>query len=156
MAEKTSWAGAGASEADINTYLTHTGGAWNTWTPTVTQSGSVTVTVTRATYFRAGRLIEFHASLAVTGSGTSSNAILMSLPVTAASSGHPINGSGYVSDSSAGFNYPGLAYLNSSTTVGLVSTAVGGGIGLLGSVSFTAGLASGDSVFISGTYQAAS
>lgn len=154
MAEKT-FTSATLSSADVNTYCKHTGDAWNTWTPTVTQSGSVTVTVTRATYWRAGRAIHFQASLAVTGSGTGANPILMSLPVTAASSGHPITGGGYIYDATVG-NYPGVAYLNSSTTVGLISSTAGAGLGLLGSITLTAGLASGDSVFICGTYEAAS
>jgi hypothetical protein len=155
LAQKTAWDAAALTESDINTYLMHEGGAWTTWTPTLTQSGSVTVTVTRATYARSGRKIEFHASLAVTGTGTGANPILMSLPVTAASSGHPINGVGYIYDATVG-NYPGIAYLNSTTTVGLISSTAGAGLGLLGQITLTAALASGDSVFISGTYQAAS
>ena len=144
------------TSAQVNTYCKHTGDAWNTWTPTVTQTGSVTVTVTRATYFRAGRLIEFHATLAVTGSGTGSSQVLMSLPVTAASSGHAINGSGYITDTSASLNYSGFAYLSSTTAVGLSPAGSGVGFGLLGFVGFTAALASGDGIHISGTYQAAS
>lgn len=156
MGDKTTWNSLALPESDINTYLSHTGGAWNTWAPTLTQLGAVTVTATRATYFRAGRFIEFHATLAVTGSGTGSNSVLMSLPVPAASSGHSINGSGYITDASASTNYPGFAYLNSTTTVGLSPAGSSSGFGLLGFLTFTAALASGDGVQISGTYQAAS
>jgi hypothetical protein len=156
LAQKTAWSAAALTESDINTYLMHEGGAWTTWTPTLTQSGSVTVTVTRATYARSGRKIEFHAQLSVTGSGTGSNAILMSLPVTAASSNHPINGTGAVTDTSASQNSSGIAYLNSTTTVGIQPAGVGLGYGLLGFVGFTAALTSGDLIHINGTYEAAS
>lgn len=154
MAQKTSWTGAALTQTDINTYLMGEGGAWTSFSPTLTQSGSVTVTVTRASYARYGRTIHFNAVLAVTGSGTSSNEVLMSLPVTAASSAFIVGGGGYIVDASASLNYPGLAYLKTTTTIGLVPSTVG--IGLLGFNGFTAALASGDTVNISATYEAAS
>lgn len=54
------------------------GGIWADWTPTVTQSGSVTVTVTYARYFTAGKLVVLQAKLGVTGTGTTNNAIVIS------------------------------------------------------------------------------
>ena len=156
MAQKTSWTGAALTQTDIVTYLMGEGGAWTTWTPTLTQSGSVTVTVTRATYARYGRTIHFNAVLSVTGSGTSSNEVLMSLPVTAASSAFIIGGAGYLTDASASLNYHGLPYLKTTTTVGLSPAAAAIGFGLYGTISFTAALASGDAINISGTYEAAS
>lgn len=155
MAQKTSWNLATLTESDINTYLMGEGGAWSSWTPTVTQSGSVTVTVTRARFARYGRKIEFYALLSVTGSGTAANEVLMSLPVTASTSAYVINGAGYIVDASATTQYPGIAFLKTTTTVGLVPSNVTG-IGLLGALGFTAGLASGDTIQISGTYEAAS
>lgn len=155
MAQKTSWTGAALTQTDINTYLMGEGGAWSTWTPTLTQSGSVTVTVVWARYARYGRTIHFSAVLSVTGSGTSSNEVLVSLPVTAASSAFPVGGSGYVVDSSASTQYPGLPYLKTTTTIGLLPSATTG-LGLLGALGFTAALASGDAVAISATYEAAS
>jgi hypothetical protein len=156
MAQKTAWDGATLTESDINTYLMGEGGAWSTWTPTLTQSGAVTKTVTRAVYARYGRTIHFNAQLAVTGSGTSSNSVTISLPVTAASAGFITIGGGYIYDATASLNYHGLAYLLSTTTMALSPSAVGVGLGVLGTVSFTAALANGDSVNISGTYEAAS
>ena len=84
MAQKTSWNGAALTESDINTYLSGEGGAWTTWTPTLTQSGTVTATVTSAVYGRWGRLIVGQFRLSVTGTGTGSNAVTVSLPVTSA------------------------------------------------------------------------
>lgn len=51
--------------------------AWRSWTPTVTQSGSVTVTITYARYIVLARLVVVQARLAVTGTGTAANAIII-------------------------------------------------------------------------------
>lgn len=53
------------------------GGLSGTWTPTVTQSGSVTVTVTFATYKIRGRVVHTEIRLDVTGSGTGANDIVI-------------------------------------------------------------------------------
>ena len=156
MAQKTSWNGATLTEADINLYLMGEGGAWTTWTPTVTQSVSVTVTVASARFARYGRTIIFRTALTVTGSGTASNAVSMSLPATSAASGFVIPGGGLIFDTTASLNYPGLTYLSSTTAVGLVPSATNAN-GVLGAVGgFTAGLAAGDLIQISGVYEAAS
>lgn len=154
MADKT-FTTATLSSADVNTYLSHTGDAWNTWTPAVVQSGAVTVTATHARYYRAGRFIIFYTALTVSGSGTSSNNVTMSLPVTAASSGHTIPGGGLIFDSTASTNYPGIPYLASTTTVALVPSADNAN-GVLGAVGgFTAALAASDLIQIAGCYESA-
>lgn len=155
MADKTAWSSGPISEADILLYLNHTGGAWNTWTPIVTQSATVSISITHARWFRAGRFITFYTALTATSSGTGSNNVTMSLPVTAASSGHVIPGGGLIFDASAATNYPGFPYLSSTTTVALVPSASNAN-GVLGSVGgFTAALVSSDLIQISGTYEAA-
>lgn len=157
MAAKTSWNGAALTESDINTYLAGEGGAWRTYTPTLTQSGTVAATVTRAVWARYGRTIHFQVTLAVTASGTANNQVTVSLPATAASSGFTIIGGGYLTDATGPSNYAGITYLASTTTAGLQSTS-STALGLLGftGTPFTAALASGDTVNISGTYEAAS
>jgi len=158
VAQKTSWDGAVLSEADINTYLMGEGGAWTSWTPTATQSGSVPVTVTAAGYARHGRLIHFRAVLAVTGSGTGANTVVFSLPVACAG-GHNLNsplGQGLIIDSSASLWYPGILVRGSTTSNAYIvadTTAVNS---YLGAAGFTAGLASGDTIFLQGWYEAAS
>ena len=156
MAQKTAWDGAALTEADINTYLMGEGGAWTSWTPTVTQSGAVTVTNTRSRYARYGRTIHFSLELTVTGTGTGSNAIIVSLPVTAADSSGASGITGHIRDDSSGINYAFIGYGTSTTTFRLKSTSTDGALGLLGSTTFTAALASGDLIFASGTYEAAS
>jgi hypothetical protein len=154
MAQKV-WTNEALVAADFNTYLTGEGGAWTTFTPSVVQSGSVTVTNTRSRYARWGRLIIVTAKLAVTGSGTGSNTVTVSTPVTAASTDAVLLGFGTIFDSSASLEYKGIPYLASTSTVGLVptnSTATGA----LGANQFTAGLASGDIISIAFAYEAAS
>ena len=144
MAQKTSWTGATLTESDINTYLTGEGGAWTTWTPTLTQSGAVTVTVTHAVYGRWGRLIIVNFRLAVTGTGTAANAVTVSLPVTAARANMMV-GSGTVFDTSAGLSYSGAVFLPSTTTMDFRQHGSGTTIdNRLGVAGFTAALASGD------------
>jgi len=157
MAQKTAWDGATLTEADILLYLSGEGGAWSSWSPSVTQSGSVTVTNTRSTYARYGRTIHGQLSVSVTGTGTGANSITISLPVTAAAS-NVVIGQGTLKDASASnARFGGIAQLTSTTLMVLISTNVSVATpGALGSVDFTAGLASGDDIFVSFTYEAAS
>ena len=144
MAQKTSWSGAALTESDINLYLGGEGGAWTTWTPTLTQSGAVTATVTHAVYGRWGRLIIVNFRLAVTGTGTASNAVTVSLPTTAART-NMVVGTGNVFDQSTGLSYSGNIFLPSTTTLDFrqhgTGTATDNRLGVAG---FTAALASGD------------
>ncbi len=155
MAQKTAWTGAALTESDIVQYLAGEGGAWTSWTPTVTQSGSVTVTNTRSRYARYGRTIHVTLSLSVTGSGTGSNAVYVSLPATAAANGIYGIGGGSIFDTSASAEYRGLAYFDSTTTVTMQPTD-GSTSNFLGVTHFTAGLASGDLIRMAFTYEASS
>jgi hypothetical protein len=127
-------------------------GVWTSWAPTVTQAGSITKTVTYARYIKLGRLVIAQAYLAITGAGSSATAVTVSLPATAAQSALPV-GTFYLYDASAGFNYVVPASLASTTTVnGLIT----GTSGVIGTNTFTAALASGDSVLIDVKYESAS
>ncbi len=155
MAQKTSWTAATLTESDINTYLMHEGGAWTSWTPVVTQSNTPTITNTRSRYARAGRLIHFSIILTVTSAGTAANAILVSLPVTAASSSFVGMGTGYLFDASSSTYYPFFMAAASTTTFGLnrmqeTTTPT------LGVSGFSAALANGDLIRCHGFYESAS
>lgn len=129
--------------------------AWTTYTPTLTQSGAVTKTVTYAAYQRTGRMVTVSLILAVTGSGTASNTVTVSLPVTAKVANNLPVGIGGIFDTSVGTYNPGIVVFNTTTTAAMrpanstTSTFLGAGI-------FTAALASGDSVEMTITYEAAS
>ena len=156
MAQKTWVAGDVVTAADTNLYLSGEGGAWSTWTPTVTQSGSVTVTNTRSRFARYGRTIHFVTHLTVTGTGTASNSIAISLPVTAASANEAGGGVGYVFDSSAGIYYPGNILISTTATFNMMTTEAAASSPLLGVSGFTAALAVNDVIRAAGTYEAAS
>jgi hypothetical protein len=135
--------------------------AWTSYTPTFTQSGAVTKTVTYAKYTQIGKTVIFTVKLTATGAGTANNKIVIGLPVTAATSGpsgSPI-GTGSVFDTSAGTLTPGLTEMESTTTIGLqdATAQVTAGTSVLGltGTAFALALASGDVVSMSGAYEAA-
>jgi hypothetical protein len=107
-------------------------------------------------YAREGRKITVSLNLAITSAGTANTNVVVTLPVTAAHSAALVAGAGYILDASASAQYPGLPYLASTTTVGLMSTA-GTALGLLGATgtSFTAALASADVFQASFVYESA-
>lgn len=126
---------------------------WTTYTPTLTQSGAVTKTVTYARYLRVGRMITVEVLLVATGAGTGANRITVSLPVTAAQGGDMVAGSGYVFDASAATVYAGPATLFSTTSAAIY---LGSGVANhLGAAGMTAALANTDNVSVSLTYEAA-
>ena len=155
MAQKTFVAGDVLTAADVNTYLAGEGGAWTSWTPTLTQSGTVTKTVNRAVYARYGRTIIFHAYMTVTGSGTGSNSIIVGLPVTASSSLAMPIGSAFLFDQSTGNYYGGAARIVSTTTMDIQADGIGTQLAL-GAGVFTGALAVNDVISLSGIYEAAS
>lgn len=130
--------------------------AWTSYTPTLTQSGAVTKTVTYAKYIQMGKTVIVTVMLDVTGTGTAANNVVVTLPVTAAlgASGFPVVGVGQIFDTSASAKYKALAVLGSTTTALLTPTNTTGN-DALGSAQFTAALASGDTVYLSLTYEAA-
>ena len=156
MSQKVFVAGDVLTAADVNTFLAGEGGQWSSWTPTVTQGGAVSVTVTYARYARYGRTIHFNASLAVTGTGTGFEPVEISgLPATAATSAL-IVGQGSIFDASATAYKSGVCFLESTTTFSIRSEIDAAPFdNRLGLYSFTAGLASGDNIRIQGTYEAA-
>lgn len=149
MAQKTFTAGSVLTASDINTYLMHEGGSWTTWTPTITQSGSVTFTNTRSTYARLGRTIIANFALTVTGSGTATNDIVVSLPATAAAA-NAGQGVGFILDTGNTY-YVGTWVLTTTTTARLLTYGNGNPAG----VNPNFALAVGDVLSGTITYEAA-
>ncbi len=145
-------------------------GAWTSFTPTVTQSGAVTVTVTSsyfavvdhvdsptvtsASYQRIGRTITGNFILTVTGSGTGANAVVISaLPATAAS-GQQYVGSGSITDATGPQEYFANLQMNSTTTFVFRNVLSSTTNAWLGASGFTAALANTDSICGFFEYQA--
>lgn len=126
------------------------------WTPTLTQSGTVTATVAIGRSVTIDKFVTAWFRLSVTGTGTANNQITVTLPSTAVASNASV-GHGVGFDSSTGLQWNcRLAQLSTTTFAFLFTTDAGSGaaLGAAGSV-MTAALASGDilSGFI--TYEAA-
>lgn len=123
--------------------------AWTSYTPTLTQSATITKTVTYAKYQRVGRLIVANMSLAITGAGTSGNAILVGLPVAAAVLDGVVGSFRYFDAGSTA--YTGTVIGVSTTTVNCWVSGNGNPMG----VNPTFAAASGDNIQVSITYEAA-
>lgn len=95
---------------------------YKSYTPTVAQGATtnITKTVTYSKYTKNSNCVTYTASLNMTGTGTVTNNITVTIPQTAATSGIVI-GSGYYWDNS-GNQYPCLVYLASTTTVSFLRT----------------------------------
>ncbi len=134
--------------------------AYTGYTPTVTQSGTVTTFSTNtARYVRVGKFVHVNGRLTVNNAGgaAGANIVTVSLPVTAASSENLYVGNGQIYDASANVLYPALVRLASTTTFDFLAlaSAVSGAANLfLGTVQFTAALATSDLIDFSLTYEA--
>ena len=133
------------------------GGTWTAYTPTVLQSGAVTVTVGNARYIKVGKLVVVQGLLVVTGTGTASNLIKITCPVTPyyATSLMPC-GTGTVYDSSTANVYPSLiAFLDTTYFAFTLTNAITtNGSQYLGASQFTAALAANDQIGFTFTYEA--
>jgi hypothetical protein len=125
-------------------------GAWTSYTPTLIQNITVSKTVTRAVYCKIGRLVIAQIQLTVTSPGSSSNAILIGLPVNAATTGI-MCGTMTISSSGTSVYTHGPALVQSVSVFGMLSTA-----GNIYGVNPTTALASGNVIQATLMYEAAS
>jgi hypothetical protein len=132
--------------------LNRIGAAWETWTPTVTQSVNVTVTQTIPAYYgQVQKIVVASIYLTVTGTGTTNNNIVVSLPITARQS-LQIVGQGFIYDNSASSLYAVTAIATSTTAMNFFYTnASGSAFG----VSPNIGLAVNDQIRLQLMYEAA-
>lgn len=144
-------AGALAKASDWTTVFPLDTDAWTAYTPTLTQSVTVTKTVEYARYTKVGRLTIVQLSLAVTGAGTAANAVVVGMPFDTVN--FRCVGTGGIFDSSAGLWYTGMANRSGAATFNIQGSGVGSAFG---SATFTAALASGDVVTADLTFEAAS
>lgn len=109
---------AGLSPGDILTAATMNsiGAAWESYTPTLTQSATVTKTVTYAKYTRINKLCIVNVRLDVTGAGTAANNVVVGLPLTSAQATINI-GSVSIYDASTSTNYSGTCFFATTSTV---------------------------------------
>lgn len=108
--------------AELRDPLTALSGAWNGWTPTLSQgtAANISKTVSYAKYIQVGKLVIGSVLLTVTGSGDSGNEIRITLPVAPAYTGSQffVLGSGLFRNATT--EYPGmLVYSGSGSLVAL-------------------------------------
>lgn len=129
-------------------------GAWTSYTPQVDQgTTNISKTVNYGKYTRLGRTITFNFTLTMVNAGTSGQPVQISIPVSA-SAATAITGSGIIFDTSTSTSYAGV--FNASLAGGPVTLRGDwSGTGSWGSQPVLA-LASGDTIYGSITYEAAS
>ncbi len=127
--------------------------AWQSWTPSLTQSGAVAATVTRARYRRVGNRVDLDVDLAVTAAGTGAQIISIgNLPVAiVGASAWKATGAALIVDTGTGlYNATVVAY--SATT--LYFSATGAGNNYVGQAPNFA-LANGDFISFQASYEIA-
>lgn len=137
----------------------NTAGAWLDYTPTWTQSATITKTVNWARYTQLGKWVQVSIKMTATGAGTSNNKILVGLPV-GASTNNFVMGNGLVVDVSSSPDDAAyrLPIFESSSTVAFYGTATAFDPtqfwGLSGGPTAAATIASGDILYLSMAYEA--
>jgi hypothetical protein len=138
---------------DANTFWWYTGAAWvietepeQSWTPTLGQGGTVSKTTNWGTYKRSNGRYWAECKLTVSGTGTATNIITVSTPITQVQCG----GSFRFWDDSIGWYRVGNVEPNSTTELAFV---IERGTALYG-IHPNDGLTSGDVLWINvqGTY----
>ena len=136
--------------ADI---MNQIGAAWETWTPTVTQTGNVTVTINYAKYTRIQKLVVAQFYLTVTGTGTAGSAVSVSLPITNYAASSQMVGGGFIFDASATNLYTVQSQIASTTTVQFYSDQTG--TASFWGIAPNVGLAVNDQIRCTVSYEAA-
>jgi hypothetical protein len=93
----------------------NTAGAWQSYTPTWTQTVAVTKTVNWARYTELGKTIQVQIKMTASSSGTASGLILVGLPVAASADNRLMGIAAIVA--AASFEKPLVAVYDSSTTI---------------------------------------
>ena len=147
--------GVAVSNAAAWSTVTPLYGALTSWTPVVSQGATPTLTVTRATYSRAGRSVSGDGVVVITSAGTGATPVLISMPVAMASTTkNTIIGEGWLFQASSGFFYYGFIARETSTTCSFWRRVEGVAASYLGTAGFTAALANLDTVSIRFVYEA--
>jgi hypothetical protein len=133
--------------ADLNAI-----GAWTSYTPTVTQNGTRTVTVNHAEYSQINKLCLVNLDVTLTDAGTTANLVTVTVPINLGSSLGRVSGSGLLYDLSATDVVLLTAIYNSASTVRFVTEATTDPASGLG-VNPAFALASGDVLSLSLMYE---
>ena len=140
----------------------NTAGEWQSYTPTWTQSATITKTVNWARYTQLGKWVQVSIKMTATGAGTANNIIKVGLPVNA-SSNNFVMGSCLVQDESQSpdifIRANWVALYDSASTVSFTCLGSGSPDATLRNGQTNAGsditIASGDIIYCQFAYEAA-
>lgn len=157
MGDKTTWNSLALPESDINTYLSHTGGAWNSYTPTL---GGITLGngTLVGKWFRAGRFIKFKVKLTFGSTTSVSGAMTIGLPVAYADGTDAEVFAALLYDASANQRYPAKSQAITTSTVSINAINAAGTYLVEAATSSTVPFTwtTSDILIVSGTYESAS
>lgn len=132
------------------------------WTPTVSQGGTITQTSVAANYIKTGDYVfaEAYIGFLSGASGSAGSLITISTPTTIADSNgnaRANRGGGYLTDNSASASYPAWVIQETTTTVKLMGTTNSNGSLSFGDTgaNFAAGLAQNDIIYVTFSYRSA-
>jgi len=133
------------------------GAAWDSWTPTATNFNTGTATLNYAQYKQIGKTVFFRVSYTLTGAAVTGSAPTFTLPVTSVSyTTFSIVGGSTLRDTGVSI-YFGSTVIESTTTFGAYTNAIGGSFISPSVVSATSPFIWGntDVLIMNGVYQAA-
>jgi hypothetical protein len=122
--------------------------AWTDYTPTLTQSGAISKTVTYARWRKLGRLLTVHGVLSATSAGTANNPIIIGMPEAFVTTLLP---GGNIFWIASGAYYAVPAVLTSAGTIlGIINQSAGLALGQShtpsGGAAYDNQVASGDTI----------
>lgn len=134
-------------------------GEWQSYTPTWTQSATITKTVNWARYTQLNKLVIVSIKMTATGAGTANNVIKVGLPVNASTNNFMMGTVIFQDESATPDTFrPGFAVFDAAATVSFMSTVTSSGDATL-RMGQTSGngldIASGDVAYVQLTYEAA-
>lgn len=133
----------------LNELESATIGNWQSYTPTWTQSATITKTVNWARFTQIGRMVHCSIKMTATGNGTGANAVLVGLPVNA-SADNGIMGLAHFSTSGA--TAARFVLYNNATTVRFSEPF---SAGITYTNSLTTQVVSGNVIHVQFSYEAA-
>ena len=130
-------------------------GTWNDYTPTFTQSATITKTVNWARYTQLNKWVQVSVKLTATSGGTSANAIKIGLPVNASTNNYVMGTAIFVDDSDTPDSYSTIfCVYDSASTVAFRKTDEFSPLATLWGIGYPQ-IATGDVMYMNIAYEAA-
>lgn len=147
----TQWtAGTVAGQVLTAATLNTIGAVWENYTPTLTQSATISKTVTNARYCQIQKTVFVQVYMIATSAGTAGNQLIIGLPITARTSFGTTYGVAQLYDANTNLMYICSTYQHSPTAVSFIYQT-GNPFGISPAIT----IANGDQLQFSIVYEAA-